>query len=96
MKPKRRVAILRARAKRLSARPDPAFPCACGGSFAVVIDSRWGSGYVRRRRLCGKCGARATTYERAEADDAATRQARARFDALVAKIRAAMKEEEKT
>lgn len=93
MKPKRWGEILRARAKRLSAQPDQAFPCTCGGAFVAVTDSRPREGYLWRRRFCGKCGARVTTYERVAADDAATRQARAWFDVLVVKIRAAMKEE---
>jgi hypothetical protein len=49
-------------------------PCACGGAFGEVIDSRAsrmrprkGRGgriqAIRRRRVCSQCGSRATTYE---------------------------------
>lgn len=35
----------------------------CGHMASSVIDSRSGSGYVRRRRMCDKCDERFTTYE---------------------------------
>lgn len=36
----------------------------CGHSATRVVDSRVSSGAVRRRRCCGRCGIRFTTYER--------------------------------
>lgn len=41
----------------------------CGAEGTRVVDSRSaeGGGTVRRRRLCGSCGSRFTTYERVEA-----------------------------
>lgn len=40
----------------------------CGGSDSRVIDSRpaESGAAIRRRRACGECGSRFTTYERAE------------------------------
>lgn len=36
---------------------------ACGGNLDTVTDTRKGDEYIRRRRECSGCGARATTYE---------------------------------
>ncbi len=41
------------------------FLCACGGP-TKVIDSRGMNGGIRRRRVCKKCNARWSTYERHE------------------------------
>ncbi|WP_425299915.1 hypothetical protein [Roseibium sediminis] len=41
-----------------------------------VKDSRPSANLIRRRRVCGSCGHRFTTYEGAEADRLSTRTAR--------------------
>lgn len=45
-----------------------AYPCACGGHFGSVVDTRPTGSVpedvvIRRRRVCVKCGKRMTTYE---------------------------------
>lgn len=48
---------------------------ACGHQTSTVKDSRPTDDHtaIRRRRMCLKCGARATTYERFGAEDATAR-----------------------
>jgi transcriptional repressor NrdR len=56
----------------------------CGSESTSVVDTRDAGDAVRRRRECGGCGNRFTTYERAETNVIVTKRdgRRERFDTL--------------